>query len=210
MICEAFEISELKYLSFCLDSKIQSPVILFNRNGGGDIESEESKKTLNRVILKQTIDFIQFLNKKIIFSPDYEINDYDTAQIATKLGFNDEIRPNVFFSNKLSYSATTLFDREIYSQKKVQLCIEKLFKIFKALKLNLLEVNPFSVANETKKIVCFDAKAQIDTNKLIDVQSLQPNYDFDFEMPDSDANFVEMDGEISCIGNINLIFVFRL
>ena len=41
MLCEWFEMEAEKYLSFMIDSARQCPVIMFNGQGGGSIESSD-------------------------------------------------------------------------------------------------------------------------------------------------------------------------
>lgn len=86
------------------------------------------------------------------------------------------------------------FDKKHHSR--VKKCILDLFNLFVDNRLNLLEINPFSIGTECDSIICFDAKANIDENHVKLLEQLDSSL-----IVEEENEIINLGGNIGCFGN---------
>lgn len=86
-------------------------------------------------------------------------------------------------------------------------CVERLFKLFKEKDATLLEINPLVLTKDDKKLICIDAKINIDDNSYYRQKEIFEQKDDSQQDPrevraaKSDLNYIGLDGQIGCLVN---------
>lgn len=120
-------------------------------------------------------------------------------EIVTLAIEGDELPSLKDFAKKIEIKESSL--------KEFTSCVERLFKLFKEKDATLLEINPLVLTKDDKRLVCLDAKINIDDNAHFRQKEIFDKKDDSQQDPrevraaKSDLNYIGLDGQIGCLVN---------
>ena len=120
--------------------------------------------------------------------------------ITTKLEISDEI------SEEDCQNIVKIFNLNNDQKKQAISLIKSIYTMFISTDANMVEVNPLILTKE-EKIICLDAKVNVDSNALfrhpeiMDLRDLNEENPTEIEASKHDLSYIKLDGSIGCMVN---------